>query len=120
MSHIVTITTEIRDPAAIHAACQRLRLPQAKQGTHKLYDGQEATGWAVQLPGWRFPIVADTKTGQVNYDNYNGRWGEQQELDRFTQAYAVEKAKIEARKRGQTVSEQTLADGSIRLTIRVA
>jgi hypothetical protein len=33
---------------------------------------------------------------------------------------AVEKAKIEARKRGHSVFEQPLADGSIKLTIQVA
>jgi hypothetical protein len=32
---------------------------------------------------------------------------------------AVEKARIEARKRGHQVIEQALADGSIRLTIQV-
>ena len=47
-------------------------------------------------------------------------WGQQQELDRFLQAYACEKTKIEARKKGHTVSEQMLADGSIKLTIQVA
>ena len=47
-------------------------------------------------------------------------WGQQQELDRFLQAYVCERAKIEARKKGHTVSEQTLADGSIKLTIQVA
>ena len=47
-------------------------------------------------------------------------WGKQQELDRFLQAYACGLAKIEARKKGHTVSEQTLADGSIKLTIQVA
>ena len=35
------------------------------------------------------------------------------------QAYACEKAKIEARRRGHSVVEQPLADGSIRLSIRV-
>jgi hypothetical protein len=35
------------------------------------------------------------------------------------QAYAVEKARIEARRRGHSVVEQPLPDGSIRLTIRV-
>jgi hypothetical protein len=55
----------------------------------------------------------------VRYDNYNGRWGEQAQLDRFLQAYAVEKAKIEARKRGHTVTEQSLTDGSIKLTVSV-
>ncbi len=46
-------------------------------------------------------------------------WGEQRELDRFLQGYAVEKARIEARRRGHTVTEQSLADGSIKLTIQV-
>ena len=44
-------------------------------------------------------------------------WGEQQHLDRFLQLYAVEKAKLEARKKGYAVSEQTLQDGSIKLQI---
>jgi hypothetical protein len=47
-------------------------------------------------------------------------WGDQRQLDRFLQAYAVEKAKIEARKRGHSVTEQALADGSIKLTLQVA
>jgi hypothetical protein len=38
-------------------------------------------------------------------------------LDAFKQAYAVERAKLEARKHGYTVREQSLSDGSIRLTI---
>ena len=33
---------------------------------------------------------------------------------------AVEKAKLEARRRGHTVTEQRLEDGSIKLTVRVA
>jgi hypothetical protein len=35
------------------------------------------------------------------------------------QQYAVEKARIEAQKRGHSVVEQALADGSIRLTVTV-
>ena len=40
-------------------------------------------------------------------------------LDRFLQAYAVEKAKLEARNRGHSVTEQSLSDGSIKLTVQV-
>jgi hypothetical protein len=47
-------------------------------------------------------------------------WGKQQELDRFLQAYACERTRIEARKKGYTVTEQPLSDGSIKLTIHVA
>jgi hypothetical protein len=55
----------------------------------------------------------------VSFDNYNGHWGEQKYLNAFLQAYAVEKAKIEARKKGHTCSETKLEDGSIRVTVRV-
>ncbi len=118
MSHIVTIKTEIRDPVALAAACGRLDLEQPVEGEARLFSGS-ATGLIVKLPGWRYPVVVDTVARQVRYDNYEGRWGQQSELDRLLQAYAVEKGKLEARRAGHTVTEQSLADGSIKLTIQV-
>lgn len=118
MSHIVEIQTEVRDARAVAAACRRLSLPQPIEQTVKLYSG-EATGLAMQLPGWRYPVVCDLANGQLKYDNFRGRWGDPRKLDRFLQAYAVEKAMLEARRQGQTVTEQALADGSIRLTVQV-
>ena len=118
MSHVVEIHTEVRDQAAIHAACRRLNLPEPAHGTFRLFSG-EATGLGVQLPDWRYPLVCDTASGQLRYDNYEGHWGEPAQLDRFLQAYAVEKARLEARRQGHTVTEQSLADGSIKLTIHV-
>jgi hypothetical protein len=75
MSHIVSIQTKVRDPAAV-AACQRLGLSPPVQGTAHLFGG-EVTGLLVQLPGWQYPAVIDTATGEVRYDNFGGRWGEQ-------------------------------------------
>ena len=118
MSHIVEIKTEIRDPVAIHAACQRLTLPEPVFGEVKLFS-TSATGWAVQLPDWRYPVVCDVNTAKIAYDNYEGRWGDPKHLDRYLQGYAVEKAKLEARKKGHSVFEQPLSDGSIKLTIQV-
>ena len=118
LSHVVTIKTEVRDHAAVSAACRRLELPSPLIGTAQLFSG-EAAGLIVRLPDWTYPLVIDTTTGQVHYDNYNGAWGDQGQLDRFLQIYAVEKARIEARKKGHQVTEQALADGSIKLTIRV-
>ena len=118
MSHIVQIETEVRDAAAVRAACHRLGLTKPVHGTTKLFSG-EVSGLAVQLPDWQYPVVCDTATGQVRYDNFGGRWGDQQHLDRFQQAYAVEKTKIEARRKGHTCTEQQLADGSVKLTINV-
>ncbi|MCM2371089.1 hypothetical protein [Aporhodopirellula aestuarii] len=48
-----------------------------------------------------------------------GHWGDRARLDQFLQAYAVERATIEARKNGHSVTEQKLDNGSIKLTIRV-
>ena len=118
MSHIVTVVTRIHDPAAVAAACARLNLAAPVQGTVQLYSG-EASGLIVQLPGWEYAVAIDTLTGTIRYDNYGGAWGDPAQLDRFQQAYAVEKARIAARKRGHSVVEQALPDGSIKLTIHV-
>ena len=116
MSHTVTIKTQVRDRHAVDAACRRLRLDAPTQGTHRLF-GQEVAGYGVKLRGWRYPLVCKLASGELAYDNFGGHWGKQQEIDGFIQAYAVERAKIEARKRGHAASERVEADGSIVLTI---
>ena len=118
MSHIVSIRTRVTDPLALAAACRRLGLPEPASGTVTLYSGQ-ATGLVVQLPGWHYPVVVDTASGEVKFDNYSGAWGSQSELDKLLQAYAVEKTRAEARRQGHTLTEQRLTDGSIKLTIQV-
>lgn len=116
MSHTVTIATKVRDANAIANACQRLNLPEPTHGTGRLYGGT-ATGLLVQLPGWQYPIVIDTTTGAIQYDNFNGDWGAQEHLDRFMQRYVVEKARIEAQRQHHRVIEQELPSGAIRLQI---
>ena len=117
MSHIVTIKSQIKDTAAVRAACQRLGLPAPVQGKTKLFRA-EVEGLAVQLPDWHYPVICDTASGQLKYDNFNGRWGDQRHLDKFLQIYAVEKVRLEARRHGHQCGTE-LADGSIKLTIQV-
>ena len=118
MSHIVTVKTEVRDHAAVAAACRRLSLPSPVQGTAHLYSG-ELSGLIVNLPDWLYPVVIDTTTGNIRYDNYEGAWGDEQHLHRFVQAYVVERSRIEARKKSYVTTEQSLADGSIIVEIEV-
>ena len=118
MSHVVEVKTEIRDVEAVRATCQRLKLTEPVHGTTKLFSG-EAMGLAVHLPDWKYPVVFNTSTGEAKYDNYNGHWGDQKQLDKFLQIYAVEKTKIECRRKGHSLTEQQLADGSIKLTVNV-
>lgn len=118
MSHTATIKTQVKDPEAVKATCKRLSLPMPEHNKHRLYDGTEITGLGVQLPDWVYPVVFDA-AGNAHYDNFNGRWGEQQHLDRFVQNYAAVKATMEARSkyRGCNVAETAMPDGSIRLRI---
>ncbi|HBN78755.1 MAG TPA: DUF1257 domain-containing protein [Planctomycetaceae bacterium] len=118
MSHIVTIQTEVRDLQALRSACSQLGLPEPVHETVKLFTS-EATGYAVRLPDWNYPVVCDLVAGQVHYDNFNGRWGEQRHLHRLLQRYAVEKTVLEARRRGHCVMERPLTDGSIQLTVQM-
>lgn len=119
MSHIVTIETQIKDLSAIRTACRRLGLDEPEEGKFKLFAGK-AEGVAVCLPDWVYPVVCDLGTGQLRFDTYGGRWGAPEELDRFRQAYAVERARTEARKRGHSVVEHSLPNGSIKLVVSVA
>jgi hypothetical protein len=118
MSHIVTVETEIRDPTALNLACHRLGFSEPINQTVQLFSGP-ATGHCVRLADWRYPVVCDTDSGRIQFDNFEGRWGERRVLDRLLQAYACEKAKLEARRQGHTVTEQSLPDGSIKLTVQL-
>jgi hypothetical protein len=119
VSHIVHIQTQVRDAAAVEIACQRLALPPPQHRKVEMFSGI-AEGLAVALPQWRYPVVCELKTGRLAFDHYGGRWGNPRELDRFLQAYAVEKSRLEARRHGHSVTEQSLPDGSIRLLIEVS
>ncbi len=112
MSHLVTIETKVHDAAALTAACHRLGLAEPVHANVRLFSA-EATGLSVVLPGWQYPIVVDIAEGSIKYDNYEGCWGNPADLGRLLQMYAVEKAKLEARKKGCSVTEQTRQDGSI-------
>ena len=135
MSHIVTVKTEVRDLTAIRAACRRLGW--------ELKEGQRSYRWfgewvgdsplpegvnkdtlgtcahAIAVPGARYEIgLQKTPTGfRVLWDYWNPGGLTQGTGGQFLQAYAVEKARIEARKQGRSVREETLKDGSIRLTV---
>jgi hypothetical protein len=118
MSHVVTIETEIRDVSALSAACRRLGLVEPVLETAKLFSG-ESTGYCVQLPEWRYPVVCDLANGKIAFDNYGGHWGEQRQLAALLQAYAAESVKLQARRQGHTVREQSLANGSLKLTVEI-
>ena len=118
MSHLVVIKVEVKDFDAIKSACCRLELKEPVHGRAIIFNA-EAEGVIVELPDWTYPVVCQLKTGEVKYDTYKGQWGDEKHLHRFIQMYGVEKATLEARRKGYSVVEQTLSDGSIKLTVNL-
>ena len=116
MSHIVKVKTSITDVQAIKDACKSLELPAPVHGTHKVYS-TEATGWGVSLTGWRFPVVCNTETGEVKYDNCKGSWGHKDRLTEFQQQYSIERMRRIATENNHTFNEERMKDGRVRLTI---
>ena len=75
----------------------------------------------MRLPGWHYPAVFDLTAGEGPVRQLRRPLGGPEGTGQaFFKPTAVEKAKIEARKRGHSVTEQQLADGSVKLTIQVA
>jgi len=116
MSHIVTIKVKVCDLEAIRKTCQRMKLKEPCFGKATVFQ-KTVAGTIVQLPGWEFPIVINLRTGNIQYDNYQGYWGKQEELDKFLMYYGVEKAKLEAAKEGQTWTETELDNGQVMVEI---
>ena len=119
MSHTTTISTKLKDEKAIADACKEMGLPIPVRGSAALFEGSEKhEGLLVKLPGWTYPVIINTKTGEAKFDNYEGKWGEQKHLDKFKQLYAVHAATAACRRMGKTVS-RTSSNGKIYLTMNV-
>ncbi len=139
MSHIVTIKTQFRSLEAIKAAAERLG------GT--FHEGQQTYVWfgqymgdyplpagvaredlgkcdhAISFPGCTYQLGI-VKTGPTTFELRWDFWeraireklgGEAAPL--LKQAYAIEAARLEARRRGHGFVEQKQADGSIKLSV---
>jgi hypothetical protein len=134
MSHYSEVAIELTDEGCLVAALSRLgftgkvevhKEAQALYGYQGDVRSQEAhviirrqhvgpaandLGFERQADGKYRVWVSDY---DVKYNKYNDAW-----RGRLKQAYGVEKARAEARKKGYRVSEQKLDDGRIRLVLR--
>lgn len=117
MSHTVTSDLELKNRTAMEKAAAAMNAQVLGVGRYNFFSSQAANGLGIQLPGWKYPIVVDLESGKVSFDNYNGSWGSQDELDKFMQHYAKEVACEAAYCNNFTVEEQTLDNGDIELTI---
>jgi hypothetical protein len=139
MSHVTTIDLKIKSLEALKGACERLGL-QWKEGqkTYKWYGrymrDYQLPEWmkeedlgkcthAISVPGAEYEIGIIEREGEVKllWDFWQSG-GLERKLGKgaglLKQAYAVEMAKIQARRKGFSVYEKLSEDGkSIQLTM---
>lgn len=134
MSHYSEVKIEFRDRAALAAALTRLGFAEkveVHQEAQSLYGYQgdrreqqahiiirrqhvglaaNDIGFERQSDGTYRAWISDY---DKNHNGYNDAW-----LGLLKQAYGVERAKVEAKKKGYRVTEQQQEDGRIRLVLR--
>ena len=122
MSHFATIETQIRDIAALGAACAEMGVTLTENAEARGYGANKVRGdYVVRLrgpydiavnrqPSGAYGLTADWWDGHVEREA-GANFG------RLLQLYGVCKAQAEARRKGYTTRRQTLGDGSIKLVI---
>ena len=123
MSHISKIELEVNDLGMLAQACSRLGLDLVNsQKTFKWYGQPGQCDHAIKVPDARYEIGVKAVDDRFEllcdyYDrNLEKVIGKQGGL--LKQAYAVEKTKLEARRKGYSVIEKQTKNG-IRLHVRV-
>ncbi len=124
MSHISKIELEVKDLATLRQACNRMGLRLLEgQKTFKWY-GQEDSpcDHVIRVPGATYEIGV-IKTGDIynlNCDYWDSGIGKAigQNGGLLKQAYAVERTKTEARRKGYSIIEKK-TDSGIRLHVRL-
>ena len=124
MSHISKIELEVKDLGILGQACRKLGLELIRaQQTFKWYGKESRCDHAITVPGASYEIGVINKGGRFelncdfydrNLENVIGKQG-----GKLKQAYAVEKTKIEARKKGYSVVERQTKTG-IRVHVRIS
>lgn len=114
MSHTTALkAVEMRDESILLQVAEQLKLKHLGKKEFTMYDKTKAVGHGFELPGWSQPLVINTTTGQAAYDNFNGHWGGQVELDKLCQAYAAESNRRQAAAQGYVMQEQYLDNGDL-------
>ncbi|MBI4966224.1 MAG: DUF1257 domain-containing protein [Desulfomonile tiedjei] len=134
MSHYSEVQIEINDGAALVAALNRLGFKgkvEIHQEAQPLYGyqgdaraqkahiiiRQQHVGRAANDLGFERQVDGKYRVWiseyDQNYNKYDDAW-----MGKLKQAYGVEKARAEAKKKGYRVSEKKLNDGRIRLVLR--
>jgi hypothetical protein len=121
MSHISKIEVDIKDLATLSRACQALGLTLTEENQFRYYNGYAPCDHVIRIPDARYEVgVVRKETGYtLQWDDWHSGGLTQAlgpEAGRLKQAYAVERVRTEARRRGMRV-QQKAAGSTIQLVL---
>jgi hypothetical protein len=122
MSHFTTIQTQVRDEAALRAACEELGLEVMTNTEARGYGRNHRHGELVIKLNGPYDIAVNRQP-DTSFGLTTDWWGGHVEKEvgktygKLLQLYGICKAQAEARRKGYTTRRQALKDGSIKLTI---
>ena len=121
MSHFTTIKTQIKDIEALRSACHELKLAVLEKAEARGFAQQKQRGdYVIRLNG---PYdIAVNKEGEgygLTTDWWDGHVKKEvgANFGKLLQLYGVNKASMEARKKGLSVMRRAKSDGSIKLIL---
>jgi hypothetical protein len=120
MSHKTEVQTQFTDIEQLKKTCEELgyrfeettKVQLFESGPNGLVDSVAA----VHIPGWRYP-VAIKEDGTAAFDNYNGSWGSESNLDSLRQKYAENVALSHAERSGYRVLHRENINGNLQLRL---
>ena len=112
MSHISKIEIDIKDLSTLSRACQALGLTFTKANQFRYYNGYAPCDNVIRIPTAQYEIgVVRVEGGYaLQWDDWHSGGLTQAlgaDAGRLKQAYAVERVRTEARRRGMRVQQKT-------------
>ncbi len=122
MSHFTKIQTQIKDIAALKAACGELKLDLVQDEVVRGYTKRDAA-YVIKLNGAfdvGLELDAATQSWGLVYDKWNNYVHSELGTDcgKLIQRYAVCKVEMEARKKGLSVFRKYMDNGNIQVVLQ--
>ncbi len=115
MSHTQTVKVAISNKEAFKEAAKEVNAKSfsTEERDVRLYDSVQR-GMFVHFTNWQYPVVVTN--GELRYDNFEGRWGNESDLNAFRQSYATNVIRIAGVSDGKPLVSDT-REGNSRILL---
>jgi len=109
VSHTTTVKVEFKDSESLAGAVLAMGGQVLGLGEYELFQTWER-GFGFHLEGWQYPCVLRSDMA-IAFDDYNGHWGNAQDLETLKSQYAIAVARKACENQGWVCEQQQ--DGNL-------